>query len=405
MNLRLVILEPKVLANGTHKIRVAISHNSQTRYIPTRFTVPKLLNLKNGVVSGVPNAAYINQQLRTMLNKIYAFFDELEDREYYSCSQLVKLFTNKLDKGSIRTAEEIAGEMLRIKRHNWAEDTIRMHKRRSEMFIEYAGKGFLLSMLDSTMVFGYRDFLRKKGYSETTISMYMNTLRRMVYFALNHGYAKFEVPPFFDYKEPLPIVRDLALSIDQIRQLRDMTDLGKWEECARDIFMLSFYMCGMNIGDIIAQDLTQDFVKFIRIKTKSRRNPNEKTEFSIQPEARAILDKYLNEQGQLQFYGRTSKKSIQHITDEYLGKLATKIGAERLIYYSARKSFAQLANEFMVKDSIIEYCLGDAVSNPRKAIAFYIRANKRMADKAIRKIFDAVASDKPMELLVAEMEL
>jgi len=405
MNLRLVILEPKVLVDGTHKIRVAVSHNSQTRYIPTRFTVPKPSNLKNGVVTGVPNAAYINQQLRTILNKFYVFFDDLEDREYYTCSQLVKLFTNKLEKGSIRTAEEIASEMLRIKRHNWAEDTIRMHKRHSESFLEYAGKGFMLSTLDSHMVFGYRDFLRKRGYSDTTVSMHMNTLRRLVYFALNHGYAKFEVPPFFDYKEPLPIVRDIALSLDQLRQLRDLTDLSKWEECARDIFMLSFYMCGMNIGDIIAQDLTKDFVKFIRIKTKSRRNPNEQTEFSIQPEARAILDKYLNEDGQLQFYGRTSKKSIQHITDDNLNNLASKIGADRLIYYSARKTFAQLANEFMIKDSIIEYCLGDAVSNPRKAISFYIRTNRRMADKAIRKIFDAVATDKPIELLIAEMEL
>lgn len=405
MNLRLVILEPKVLADGTHKIRIAISHNSQTRYIPTRFTVPDPRKLKNGNVTGVPNAAYINQQLRTLLNKIYTFYDNLEDREYYTCSQLVKLFTNKLEKGSIRTAEEIAYEMLRIKQHNWAPDTIRMHKKRSEMFFEYAGKDFLLSMLDSAMVFGYRDFLRKKNYSETTISMYMSTLRRLVYFALNHGYAKFEVPPFFDYKEPLPIVRDLALSLDQLRQLRDITDLGKWEECARDIFMLSFYMCGMNIGDILAQDLTKDSVKFIRIKTKSRRNPNEQTEFTIQPEARAIIDKYLNEDGQLQFYGRVSKSSIQHITDDYLPKLKDKIGADRLIYYSARKTFSQLANEFMIKDSIIEYCLGDAISSPRRALSFYIRVNKRMADKAIRKIFDAVASDTPMEELITEMDI
>ena len=73
-----------------------------------------------------------------------------------------------------------------------------------------------------------------------------------------------------------------------------------------------------------------------------------------------------------------------------------------MIYYSARKTFAQLANQLMVKDSIIEYCLGDVVHHPRRAISFYVKVNKLMADKAIRTVFDAVASDKPLELIVGE---
>ena len=74
----------------------------------------------------------------------------------------------------------------------------------------------------------------------------------------------------------------------------------------------------------------------------------------------------------------------------------------RLIFYSARKTFSQLSNELMIKDSIIEYCIGDAVSNERKVIGSYIKVNKRMADAAIRKVFDAVASNKSMDELVYE---
>ena len=157
----------------------------------------------------------------------------------------------------------------------------------------------------------------------------------------------------------------------------------------------------MNLGDILAQDLTKDSVKFIRIKTKSRRNPNEFTEFTIQPEARAIINKYMVD-GKLQFYGRSAKKSIQHITDGYISQLRQLVGIDKMIYYSARKTFAQLSNELMIKDSVIEYCLGDAISNPRRALSFYIKVNKRMADKAIRKVFDAVASDKSLIQLIEE---
>ncbi len=56
----------------------------------------------------------------------------------------------------------------------------------------------------------------------------------------------------------------------------------------------------------------------------------------------------------------------------------------------------------MIKDSIIEYCLGDPVSTTGKVIGHYINVNQRMADKAIRKVFDAVASEKSLQELIDE---
>ncbi len=405
MNLRIVILKAKQRANGTNKIRIAVSHNSTTRYIPTRFSVDGERNLRNGVVVNMPNASYINQQLRTELNKIYTIFDSLEDRDAYTCSQLIKVIKHKMNKGTIRTVEEINFEMLRIKEHSWSQGTIRLHRDGISRFIEYAGNNFILSMLDSAMLYGYKNHLKKLGMSETTIGIRMGVIRRLVYFATTHGYAKYDIPPFYDYKEKIPVARDLALTLDQLREVRDMELTGKWEQCARDIFMLSFYLCGMNLIDILEQDLSKPYVKFIRAKTRSRRNPNEQTEFTIQPEARAIIDKYICEDGRLRFYGRETKKSVQHITDDYIRKIRKELGIEKMVYYSARKTFAQLSNELMIKDTVIEYCIGDAPSNPRRALNFYIKINKRIADKAIRKVFDAVASDKPLEKLMEEADI
>lgn len=405
MNLRIVILKAKQRANGTNKIRIAVSHNSTTRYIPTRFSVDGERNLRNGVVVNMPNASYINQQLRTELNKIYTIFDSLEDRDAYSCSQLIKVIKHKMTKGTIRTVEEINFEMMRIKEHSWSKGTIRLHRDGINRFIEYAGNNFILSMLDSAMLYGYKKHLKNLGMSETTVGIRIGVIRRLVYFATTHGYAKYDIPPFYDYKEKIPVARDLALTLDQLREVRDMELTGKWEQCARDIFMLSFYLCGMNLIDILEQDLSKPYVKFIRTKTRSRRNPNEQTEFTIQPEARAIIDKYICEDGRLRFYGRETKKSIQHITDDYIRKIRKELGFDKMVYYSARKTFAQLANELMIKDTIIEYCIGDAPSNPRRALNFYIKINKRIADKAIRKVFDAVASNKPLEQLMAEADI
>lgn len=405
MNLRVTILKAKEKTDGSHKIRIAISHNSATRYLPTRFVVASERNLKNGLVVNMPNAAYINQQLRIQLNQIYSVYDQLEDREDYTCSQLIKIIQNKLMRGNVRTVEEIEYEMLRVKEADWAPATLRLNRDGIKRFINYAGHNFVLSMLDPATIAGYKKYLKNDGLSETTISIRMGALRRLVYFAITHGYARYDISPFFDYKEPAIKAKEITLSLDQLRRLRDMEIEDKWSACARDIFMLSFYLCGMNMGDILLQDLSLPFVKFIRAKTKSRRNPNDHTEFSIQPEARAIIGKYLQDDGTLAFYGRRTKKSIQHITDDHLRKLREYVGFDKLIFYSARKTFAQIANEMMIKDSIIEYCIGDSPGNPRKALSFYIKINKRIADKAIRKIFDAVASDKSIEQIMSEADI
>ncbi len=405
MNIRLTILSAIPRKNGSHTLRVAISHNGDTRYLRTRFVIPSEKNLKNGIVVNLQNATYINQQIRTLQNKIYTIYDSLEEKDAYSCAQLLKVIKHKMNRGAIRTVEEINEEMLRIKEHTWSKGTLRLHKDGLKRFIEYAGKGFILSMLDSAMVFGFRKHLLDKGMSETTVGIRIGVLRRLTYFAITHGYAKFDIPPFYDYREPIPVARDIALSLNQIREIRDMEITHKWKSCARDIFMLSFYLCGMNLADMLVQDFRKPTVKFIRIKTKSRRNPNEQTEFTIQPEARAIIDKYMTPDGHLAFFGRVTKKSIQHITDDYIREIRQELNIDKMVFYSARKSFAQLANELLIKDTIIEYCIGDAPSNPRRALKFYISITKRIADKAIRRVFDAVASNDSIEKLIAETEI
>lgn len=405
MNIRIVILPLKVLADGSHKLRIAVSHNSQTRYIPTRFTVPSLKNLKNGNVVGVPNAQYINLQLRTRMNDFYKACDELEDIDYYTCAQLVNMLTKRSgQKTDLKTVEQISEDMLANRQHAWSKSTIAGFKQGIRRFIEHFGKDFVLVTLTHENVLEFHKYLEKQGYSQTSVGMRMDSLKRLVKYAIRHDYVKYRVYPFLDYKSVKSAKRDIALSLELLRKMRDMPLTDKWEIYARDLFMLSFYLRGMNLADILRLDLTQDYVSFIRQKTFKRRDANDVTEFTIQPEARAILNKYLTPEGKLQFNGFTTERSIQHINADHLKKLRPKLGYEKLIFYSARKTFTQLANELMIKDSVIEYCIGDAPLPSNRALYFYVRGNKRMADKAIRRVFDAVASDKSMEQLISELE-
>lgn len=406
MNLRVVVVPAKVLADGTHKVRIAISHKGQTRYFVTRFVVPSPDNIINGQVVGVNNASYINQQLRIRMTKIYSICDQAEDIDYYTCSQLVQFIEDAEDNAGPKNIHEIGEKFLITRRNAYKEGTLRLYRDALTYFEMFFGSDFLLQRLTSDDLHRYELFLKEsRGLSQTTISIKMRNLHTVVNYAIRQKFVVYEVSPYADYEDPQPTRRNCTITLEQLRLIRDI-DLsdkrGTQIGTARDIFMLSFYLCGMNLQDIMAQDFRKKNVRFMRIKTETRKKIPTYTEFAIQPEARAILGR-LTKDGKLLIGHKRSCGAIQRILYDCLPRIAKLCNIDTdFIYYSARKTFAQLANQLFIKDSIIEYCIGDTVTQSRRVIGYYIHVTPQMADLAIRKVFDAVASDKSLEQLQIE---
>lgn len=406
MNLRVVILPAKVLADGTHKIRIAISHKGQTRYFVTRFVVPSPDNIVNGQVVGVNNASYINQQLRIRITRIYAICDKAEDMEYYTCSQLVQYIEDAEGNAGPKSIHDICEKFLIMKKNAYKEGTFRLYRDAITYFEMFFGSDYLLQLLTSADLHRFELFLKEnRGLSQTTISIKMRNIHTVINYAIRQKFVEFDVSPYADYEDPQPTRRNCVITLEQLRKVRDI-DLSKERGTqigtARDIFMLSFYLCGMNLQDIMAQDFRNNKVKFQRIKTETRKKRVTYTEFAIQPEARAILDR-LTKDGKLFIGHKRSCGALQRILYSCLPRVAKLCGIESdFIYYSARKTFAQLANQLFIKDSIIEYCIGDTVTQSRRVIGYYIHITQQMADLAARKVFDAVASDKTLEELQVE---
>lgn len=80
----LYIAPAKILKDSSHKIRIAIGHKQETRYIVTSISVKNISDLKKGQISGNPQA---NVKLRNLLNHYQELLDKI-DPEYYSPAQL-----------------------------------------------------------------------------------------------------------------------------------------------------------------------------------------------------------------------------------------------------------------------------------------------------------------------------
>lgn len=406
MNISVVVLPAKVLANGKHKVRIAISHNCETRYKVTRFLVNSPKNIKNGRVVGkdIPDAEYINIQLNAMVQKMYKAFDTIDNAECYTCSQLLQLIEGNISKSNVVTVKQIADEWLSVVKEKNANRTYDLYKLQISQFIDFVGEEFVLSLISPSLIKKYETFLKtrdaytkrneKKKLSLTSIKMRMDCVMFFINFATSHKYISLEVDPFIDCDRYDKIIRDLSIPVSLLRKIRD-AQLVKYQDIlARDLFMLSFYLCGINYTDMMKIDFRQDVLSFSRTKNSKLKKNKDNTEFTIQPEARAIINKYIDKDGKLKFGGRKTVTQISSFFDYHLKRIRDILGTDqRLVYYCARKTFTQLSYVLGIQERTIKYCIGDSLRN-NDILMFYTKTNKQMADEAIRKVFDFVASNK-----------
>ena len=75
--LSLTVLPAKALKDGRNKVRIAVAHNSQTRYIVTDVVIDSPREWKNGQIVRRDDAAYLNTKLRKKLNEVQQSIDEV----------------------------------------------------------------------------------------------------------------------------------------------------------------------------------------------------------------------------------------------------------------------------------------------------------------------------------------
>jgi len=145
----------------------------------------------------------------------------------------------------------------------------------------------------------YEKFMRHKGRNQTTVGIHLRHLRAIVNMAKNSGGMrgldypfgrqsndKFEIPAPRTIKRALP--KDEIIKI--IRYSPDSNEL--W---SRDMWLFSFYCNGMNMVDVFNlkwENIQDDFLCFIREKTKYTSRSQTPIEIYIVKEAWEIIDNW-----------------------------------------------------------------------------------------------------------------
>lgn len=391
--LKLAIFKAKVLKDGKHKIRIAVCHKKETCYVVTRFVIDSESQFKNGQVVKRPDSATINMKLRTLLNEYQEKLDSIKNHSLYSCTQLKNILVNSVHDMEEGTFQHVSSSYEKELIENDSPGYAKLIERNNRYFTEFTKGDILLSDITPELIENYSKFLRnKKGIGETTNSMMMRHTKTIINKGIKRRLAQYEVHPFMNFSISSSPVREADISLEAFNRIRLAKPKEKKYRVARDLFCLSFYLGGINLVDLLSIDFRNtDRLEYVRTKSKNTTQGTNVISFTIPEPAKEIIKAWLNRTtGRLDFGYKFSYSNFSRYITRSLASFAKSLGIEeKVIYYSARKSFAQYASEIGIPDGVIDYCLGHS-NKSKGVIRFYTKVKQRQADMAISRVIDYV---------------
>lgn len=387
----IVIVPTKRLANGKHRIRIAVAHQAQTRYIATPFILDSISQLKKGRVVRHENAAQINLCLQRTINEYILILSSIKHANQLTCTQLIHSIQEE-ERKKYLTFDVIAKEFLSTLQSESRIKSYKLYKTAISHFNRFLKKehDIPLEQIRPSHIHQYQNFLEKRELSSTTVRIYLTLIKVILNYAIKMDYIHYKVHPFAACILPSSRIRNLDLTVEELKSLRDVSLKEQNLLIVRDLFMLTYYLGGINLKDLLDYHFEENnlILSYIRHKTYRTKHGENEIVFSIQPEAQQIISKYRTDKGFLKFGPYESYNKVYSLIYRYLSRIAREAGITSSIsYYSARKSFAQHGYNIGIQIETIEYCIGHSMKSNRP-IGNYIRVMRSHADIAMRRIFD-----------------
>lgn len=393
------IVNSRPKQDGTFPIRLKVTNGTSVTYITTQYSVDKK-QWNGGQVVRHPQAAMINARLSQMLCEYQSRLDELDPDKSIPASKIREWLENDTRNDNGRFMPLANAYIERLKENgqkSYAQNmgyTVKAIK-------EFFGESVPLKQFSFLSLETFEHKLRANGQSDTTINIRMTHIKALLNYAVKIGAVEYKVFPFANYKMPQKNVRDIWISKGELKKLREAEFSGVSERrhtVARDLFMLSFYFAGINLTDLMDARLDGDTMNFVRKKTAAKKRGEKEVSLTIQPEARTIIDKYITEDGTLDFgYNYRDYEQFRSFVTKGLNKIGEDLGFDKkLMFYSARKTFVQFGQQLGIPLYVLEYAIGQSVKDANNRPIFdYMKVMRFQADLAIRKIIDFSLDDKP----------
>lgn len=382
---------------------VRISVKNTTAHINTGIRI-KQNQFDGNKIIGHPNLAKLNMIAKTKVSQIEIAVTEMQlkgelkgktaidikkmiehdDEETKSDNILIDVFFDEfIDKCNAENTKEV---------YRYTLATLKRFRDISSLRIDDINIAFLKS---------FESWLIKNNIKTNTISIHMRNLRAILNAAIDDNKLSLDKYPFRRYRIKTAQTIKRSLTIDELRILRDY-NCEEHQRKYRDIFMLSFYLAGINMVDLLNLPNNNSCkAEYIRSKTKIP------CCIDIPQEAMDIINRYRGDKYLIYPMDKYSNhkdfihrmninlQQIGEVTIEKkkCGRKTCEIKKYKPLYpnlttYWARHTWATIAAELDIPDAVIDMALVHKSPYPMSDI--YIRRNQQKVNEAIRLVIDKI---------------
>lgn len=414
--------------DGTYNIKIRVTHNQKKKYLATSYYVTKE-DLTRSMK--IKNQYYIDEtdklikryrkicdrfgdSLKSMtVDQIVGFITSEKEKDYFDLDivsygrSYVKKLESEGRSGSAQSYNSTINNLIKFT----GRDQIGIREITVRFLNDWIS--WLKDMPSTTA--------RKRG--SRAQSLYPSNLRSIHNMAKREfndedlGIIRIPFSPFDKIKIPkVSTSRKRAIDVEAIRNIAKLEytinnnlEVNRFN-LAKDLFILSFGLIGMNAVDLYNCDSYKDGrITYQRTKTKNRRSDHAEISIKVEPEIAPLVEKYRDPTGERVFkfhqmyssvntftralngYDKLDKKGKRHIVS--LKKIGEVIGVDDLEFYAARHSWATIAANEAGIDKYTVHSALNHVDDSMRVTDIYIKKSFDPIDKANRKVLDYVKLD------------
>lgn len=422
--------------DGTSNIKIRIYHNKESQYIPTQYFINPIY-LKNGEVSGdfIESDLY-NYEIGEIIQNYRKLTIQIGSARLIrlSCMDLKNYLEeiNKPDTDEIdfvKFSKAMIKSAKKDRTADWYHDSLNaliwfvalnkvkakktrdhdVFKRKLELEIKgiHDGKTIIdVKDITSSLMRDFIEQLKIKGQKGVplengSISNYIRGISalfgkaRLKYNDEDLGIIRIQHNPFGKGKVAIPKYKRKRknIGISEVTMIRDGNYDTFRENFGRDIFMIMFYLMGINAHDLYnLKPPIGGRIEYDRSKTDTDDNQHGFTlSIKIEPELKCLLDKY-SPNGFLSVIKNryTDSYNMRKAVNKGLAKICEDKGIRKVTSNWARHTWSSLArNKAGIPKADIDFCLGH-VNNDYKMADIYIEEDYSIYDEVNRKVLDLI---------------
>ena len=375
-----ICFKSKVLKDGTSPIMLRLTQYGKRKYVSLGISVHEKYwdFLKNRPRRNCPDKVVLTAIIDYEVSQYRSQINQLKElRKDCSLDALVEMIKNPIIRQSV--GGYLDDYINYLKSQGRLGYAVAFEDLRQSLKHYRPNLDFPFSDITVSWLRGFEVAMRKRGNKENTLGIRFRLLRTLYNRAIDDNLVKRECYPFHTFKVS-SFYEQTAKRALQKKDIKAIAELdlhsittyhAPYLELGRDLFLFSYYSCGINLVDMA--QLRHLNLHDNRI-TYSRQKTGKLISFPVQPPAMAILQKYSKTGQTDEDYLFPVLDRNRHVTQtqirdrikkasKAINNALRKIGKQLnlpidLTTYVARHSFATVLKRSGVSTSVISESLG-----------------------------------------------